>query len=288
MLTAVGTKRSVKLPAQDSVEDFLTDTSITGWDAILAVVVLLAAWLAARIARRAVIRVAGHLEGVSDDLRQLAGRIARYFVLLLGVGVALSILGAPIQPLLTAALLVGVVLVMALRGVADNFAAGVVIQTRRPIHLGDLIEGLDHVGTVQELNSRSVVIETADGRTVHLPNRQLLDDPIINHSTVGTRRSEVEVRASGPGPPDDVVEAIRAATAGTAGVLDSPACDVLLTAVEPQRVTARVRFWHAPLTSAAVSSAVIEAVTDSLRTQPIRVTAMTPPPPPPLSPPAPL
>lgn len=78
-------------------------------------------------------------------------------VIFLGVGIALSLLGAPIQPLIAAAIVIAVVLGLALRGIAENFAAGILLQTRRPIHVGDEIESLGHSGNVVEMNSRAGV-----------------------------------------------------------------------------------------------------------------------------------
>ena len=72
--------------------------------------------------------------------------MAKYSCWLLGAGIALTFLGVEIQPLLAAALIVAVVAILAIRGVTDNFAAGVVIQSRRPVHIGDEIEVLDQTG----------------------------------------------------------------------------------------------------------------------------------------------
>ena len=66
---------------------------------------------------------------------------------------------------ITVAIVFGVILALALRGIADNFAAGIVLQTRRPIHIGDEVESLGYVGNVLEMDGRAVVIETFDGRT---------------------------------------------------------------------------------------------------------------------------
>ena len=172
----------------------LAETSIDPWSAVLAVVVLIVAWILSRITRKSTARVLTRLEGISDEMRAFIARIAGYVVIFLGVGVALALLGAAIQPLITVAIVFGVILALALRGIADNFASGIVLQTRRPIHIGDEVESLGYVGNVLDMDSRAVVIETFDGRTVHLPNSEVLGDPLINHSTKGARRSEVEVR----------------------------------------------------------------------------------------------
>ncbi|WP_366518579.1 mechanosensitive ion channel domain-containing protein [Herbiconiux sp.] len=54
------------------------------------------------------------------------------------------------------------VVFLALRGVSANFTAGIILQTRHPINVGDDIEFDEFHGVVQELNGRSVVL-TVEG-----------------------------------------------------------------------------------------------------------------------------
>ena len=164
---------------------------------------------------------------------------------------------------------------LALRGVAENFAAGVVIQTRRPIQLGDDIRAVGHGGVVRELNGRSVVIETDDGQTVHLPNSKVLDNPIVNNSTTAAHRTEVEVRSAGSDDVDATVEAILAATTAVAGVLADPAPVVLVRAIAPEEVTTVVRFWHDPSSGALVASAVVRGIAIAERSRGIVATVVT-------------
>jgi small conductance mechanosensitive channel len=255
------------LTAQGSgvLADRFTSLSFTLGDALLALAIILLSWLASRMARRGVLRASTQLTGVSDDLRYLGARITGYVVLFLGVGIALGVLGVAVQPLLAVTLLIAVVLVLALRGIADNFAAGIVIQTRRPLHLGDHIAGLGFEGTVRELNSRSVVIETADGRVVHLPNHKLLEDPIVNHTAVGRRRSEIEVRLAAPAHhARDITSQVIEAAASVPTVLADPAPAAFLTAAEPARTMLIVQVWHEPPSASAVTSAVVQAIADRL------------------------
>src|SRR6476661_6001536 len=136
--------------------EWITHPEITGWDIGLAIVVVLASWALSRMASTAAGRLAARLDSASDNQRALTARMAKYFVLVLGIGIAISILGAPIQPVLAAAIIVAVVIVLVLRGVADNFAAGVVLQSRKPIRVGDFVAALDYAGVVVEINGRSV------------------------------------------------------------------------------------------------------------------------------------
>ena len=106
------------------LDNFIGESTVDGWDLVIAAVVMIVFWIASRMARRAVLRGVARLKGVSPAVATLAARVVRIGILLLGVGIVLSILGAPIQPLLSAAVIVGVVAGLTLRGIADNYAAG--------------------------------------------------------------------------------------------------------------------------------------------------------------------
>jgi len=189
----------------------------------------------------------------------MGARVVKYFVLLIGIGVSLTFLGASMQPLLAAAIIAAVVMFLTLRGVADNFGASVLLQTTRPFVIDDEVELMGFNGIVKELNGRSVIVHTFDGRVVHLPNSELLEHPIVNNSVHRTRRSEVEIRAAAP-PAPELIEVIRDAVTSAAGVLPEPPPLIALRAFEIDRTTAVVQFWHAATNGLVTSGAVIEAV----------------------------
>ena len=268
-----------------SLDDVISKSTVSAWDVALAIATLVIAWIAGRYADRGVMWLASRLDGVNDDLRQLAGRVAKYSCWLLGAGIALTFLGAEIQPLLAAALIVAVVAILAIRGVTDNFAAGVVIQSRRPVHIGDEIEVLDQTGIVREMNSRAVVIETFDGRMVHLPNSKVLDEPLANHTLVGARRAEVEVRVEHTGPVTDLLDTLREAAAAAEGVVPDRAVTATLVGTDPERVRVIVRYWHRPMTSYASTTAVVEALASVLADRSLAAAVSSPVPPPMPAPP---
>ena len=268
-----------------SLDDVISKSTVSAWDVALAIATLVIAWIAGRYAGRGVMRLASRLDGVNDDLRQLAGRVAKYSCWLLGAGIALTFLGAEIQPLLAAALIVAVVAILAIRGVTDNFAAGVVIQSRRPVHIGDEMEVLDQTGIVREMNSRAVVIETFDGRMVHLPNSKVLDEPLANHTLVGARRAEVEVRVEHTGPVTDLLDTLREAAAAAEGVVPDRAVTATLVGTDPERVRVIVRYWHRPMTSYAATTAVVEALASVLADRSLAAAVSSPVPPPMPAPP---
>jgi small-conductance mechanosensitive channel len=283
MSPALAVRGSGSRPPEAVDAETLSETTIDPVMAILALVVLLLAWILSRWARKAAERVLARLEGITPEMKGLISRVVGYLVIFLGVGIALSMLGAPIQPLLAAAIVIGVVLALALRGIAENFAAGIILQTRRPIHVGDEVQSLGYEGNVVEMNSRAVVVETFDGRLAHLPNAEVLNEPLLNHTEHRARRSEIEVRVRSRDF-DETRQWLALTLTAVTGVMSDPAPIVYLTGVDPVRVTALVHFWHDPADGFSVRSAVIEALATAGRQRTEMASIVTPRPAPPLTP----
>ena len=268
-------------PAQSDIgdiSDFVTSTKVTITDVVLALIVLIASWLIARVVRRGVLHGLGRVNGITEDQRQFTARITFYFLLLIGIGFAFTFFGADVQPILTAAILIGVVAVLALRGVAENFAAGIILQTRRPIQLGDDVDVLDFSGIVREINSRAVILEAWDHRRVHIPNHTVLTNPLVNHTEHDTRRSEVEVRLAVSEALDEAVSAIVDTVVEVPGVVTERPPEVIFRSVDPGRLVIVVRFAHGPAGSVRVTSDVVRAIAVAERSRGRDVTVTAPPP----------
>ncbi|WP_404429805.1 mechanosensitive ion channel family protein [Microbacterium lacus] len=248
----------------------LLTVSISWWDVVFALIAVIAGWILSRFAKRGTLAVLAHVPNVTPALALFGARVAQYSVLLLGFGIALALLGANIQPLLAMSLIVIAVAALVMRGVADNFAAGVLIQTRKSVLVGEdlMVEGPDGepiIGTVTELNSRAVIMQTLDGRTVHTPNSKLMTETLVNFSRHGERRSEVQVRIErGATPVEEVLKAVTDAAAHAEGVLQSTPARSLVSTVSPERIAARVQFWHAPAAAVATSAAVVAAISGAI------------------------
>jgi small-conductance mechanosensitive channel len=75
----------------------------------------------------------------------------------------------------------GVGLGFGLQSIASNFLSGVIILLDRSISIGDYVELSDGVaGTVREMNMRSTVLETFDGKDIVVPNDKFITDNVIN------------------------------------------------------------------------------------------------------------
>lgn len=268
-------------------------SDIDWWQLLFALLVGVTTWIVSRYGRKGTLALMRRAPGVTEPVATFVSRFVGYAILLLGLGIALAILGANIQPLLAIVIVLAVVAVLVLRGVADNFAAGVLLQARQTVKVGDeiVVDGPDGslTGTVTELNARSVLLLTVDGRTVHVPNARLLADPLINDSSHGARRSEVQVRVHHDGAElDDVITALTDAAASVEGVHHRETVHALVLGVSDARLTVRLQYWHHPLHGAATTSGVVVAVSGALTDAGWSGTVTSTPGVPPLVPPDPV
>ena len=255
----------------DKIASFFQSASLSGWDILFAILALAAGFIFGALAKKAVLAVGSKWPNVSSALIALIARVVKYLVVLLGVGVALAFLGANLQPLIVAVIIVGTISALALRDVAGNFGAAIVLQSRRPIDIGDSVEILGHIGTVDDLNARAVIIHTADGRSVHIPNSSVLANPLINRSDLGGVQTSIQVALLTEEPFEKVSALVATAVASVEGVHDKPV-QVRATHLASDRMTCGVDFWHGPADGRLLASAVIVAVMSAVKDEGIAAT----------------
>lgn len=110
----------------------------------------------------------------------------------------------------------GVGLGFGLQAIASNFISGMIILMDRSIKVGDYIEMDDGLsGTIRELNMRSTLLETYDGKDVVVPNEQFITTRFINwtHKNKKQRYAlefQVAYKTDIPAMLDIVKEVVRA------------------------------------------------------------------------------
>ncbi|MGI9603296.1 MAG: mechanosensitive ion channel family protein [Acidimicrobiales bacterium] len=253
-------------------------------DLIVALAVVVAAAALSWLLRRLFARLAPHAEGPTATAVLVGGQLASVAVYLFAAGIVLEVLGFGLGPILVLVLVI-VVAALFLQPLIQNLSAGLLLQLRGPFKPGDVIDSNDTVGVVEEVNARTVVIITKDGRSVHIPNRDVLDHTLVNYSVLGRRRSEMALRLAGEAGQVDAIDRLQHAVAGVGAVLTEPPPEVLLTGFDGTQVEVEVQFWHAPQLSAegvardSVARAVLDAVdaTDLVLEDPRAVVTNVPP-----------
>lgn len=123
------------------------------------------------------------------SLSVTALRVLLVFTVMQFIGIQMTIFAALIGAL-------GVAAGLALSGTLQNFASGVLILMLKPFRVGDNIIAQGQEGTVTNIAIFYTTVTTFDNRSVVIPNGKLSNEVIINISTKGSRRLDIEVKFS--------------------------------------------------------------------------------------------
>lgn len=211
---------------------------------LLAVVVVVVTWLVARLARNLVARLLKRVSH-SEQVNWLVAQAAYVAVLAAGTFIALGILGLDktVASLMAGAGIVTLALGFAFQDIAANLLAGIYLSVRRPFRRGQLIKTQDYFGTVNQINLRWTEIYTQQGQLVLIPNKQVFENPIMNYSSLGRRRIDLNVGVSYK---DDLTRArevaIRAVEEIQARLEDRP-IELYYEELSESSVNFVIRFW---------------------------------------------
>ncbi|MXV38018.1 mechanosensitive ion channel [Flavobacteriaceae bacterium Ap0902] len=171
----------------------LADTAIEyGLKAIGAILIIIVGfWLAGKISK--LIQKSMSTSNMTISMRKFIESLFKMIFKILVILVAMSTVGFQVTAFvaLLGGLAVGVG--MALQGSLANLAGGILILIFKPFKVGDYIQSLDKMGTVEEISVLQTILLTPDMRTVILPNGSVFNNPIENYSKFGVRRVEIGI-----------------------------------------------------------------------------------------------
>ena len=140
---------------------------------------------------------------------------------LLGLMVA-SKLGIDVTGVVALASVASLALSLSLQDALSNVIGGFMLLSNHPFHSGDYVEIAGQGGVVQTIDITYTKLTTGDNKTISIPNSAVVSSQIVNYSTSGTRRVDINVSASYDAP----IAAVKAALLEAAKldtVLDAPA-----------------------------------------------------------------
>lgn len=158
--------------------------------------------------------------------------------------------GLKIGNLLTGLSLVGAAIALALRESLENLIASFIIFFDKPFTMGDTVKVHSFTGTVEKIGLRSTRIRTDQKTFITVPNKQMVDSIIDNHSLRTQRKGELRLEAD-LGTPlaqlDQLVMAIRQKVKGLPEVENST---VLLSDVSATAFIILIEYFTGPITAA--------------------------------------
>jgi len=167
-----------------------------------ALIFLVGMWLAKRLSA-GLERVLGRAH-VDATLSGFLRRVSYAVMLVLVIVTALSAIGVPTTSMFALLGAAGLAVGLALKDSLSNIASGVMLIVLRPFRAGDHVVVAGQEGTVLEVRIFQTRIRAFDQRLIILPNSTITTAPIVNYSSLPTRRIEIAV---GVGYADDLREA---------------------------------------------------------------------------------
>jgi small-conductance mechanosensitive channel len=227
----------------------------------VAVVVVLAFWVAARVGRSVVRTVLSRLT-ISPEAADLLSGGVHAVMLLGGVAIALGILQLEktVTSLMTGIGILGLTVGFALQDVASNMIAGLLIHLRQPFRVGDVIDTNEFAGRVDRITLRATEMTKLDGQFVLIPNKDIFNKPVINNSAAAARRVDIEL----PIPPDgdlkQTLTAAHAAIVRIGGRAQDREIELFFRTTGDGAVTLLARFWIASTSETAYLRAKSDAI----------------------------
>ncbi len=168
--------------------------------------------------------------------------LTRWGILVFGTITALQQF-ADVTAFLAGLGILGFTVGFALQDVMKNFAAGVLLLLQQPFRVGDSISVQGFDGAVLAIDLRSTELVTVDGRTVILPNADVLNHAIVNYTRSVRRRIDLPVSVAYGSDLNLVRETILAAVAGVPGVLPDPAPVAMFQLFSATAIDLILFFW---------------------------------------------
>ncbi len=137
-----------------------------------AIVLFVLFWTAGQFAQKIFFRVGTTLDAGKNRVLQLAGRISKVALILLGAITALGTVGINVTALVAGLGLIGFALGFALKDAVSNLLSGALILLYQPFCVGDHIAVLGCEGQVVEINLRYTVLQGKEKKYL-IPNATL-------------------------------------------------------------------------------------------------------------------
>ncbi|HVX10601.1 MAG TPA: mechanosensitive ion channel family protein [Pirellulales bacterium] len=211
---------------------------------VLALIILILAWFAAKLTRRmgeVVLQRRLH----NALIIEVASRTLAIPVFLCGLYLVLQVSGLSRLALtiLGGTGLAGLVLGIAFRDILENFLASILISVQNPFRTGDLIEVDGKQGFVQRVTTRGTVLMAFDGTYVLVPNSTVYKSTIHNLTANPKMRQEFVVRIGYLDSVNAAQDAAISVLHQHPAILQDPEPMVLVDELDAASVVLRIYFW---------------------------------------------
>ncbi len=227
---------------------------------LAALIVLLVFFVLHRVVAGLLRRVMGRTRADPAAL-DITLRLSKYLILGLGLVMAASQVGINVASLLAGVGILGLAVGLAAQDSLGNLMAGITILWDRPFRIGDNVTVSETFGKVKEIGLRTTRIRTVDQLDAILPNKEIINQKIVNHTLNPMMRLGIPVGIAYKEDTRHAREVLLAAIEGHELLLEKPEPQVVVTALADSAVNLELRVWlRDPYAERQATFAMLELV----------------------------
>ena len=157
---------------------------------LVAILILWVGMKLAKMVRKLIIK-ALERRNAEPSLKSFLGSLVDVLLKAMIIIMAMDVVGIKATSFIALLGAMGLAIGMALQGTLQNFAGGVIILLMKPFKVGDYIECGQFKGYIQEIRIFHTVMRPFNGRTIVIPNSELSNKSLINHTKEENIRLDV-------------------------------------------------------------------------------------------------
>lgn len=157
---------------------------------LVAILILWVGMKLAKMLRKVIVRGLDR-RNAEPSLKSFLGSLVDVLLKAMIIIMAMDVVGIKATSFIALLGAMGLAIGMALQGTLQNFAGGVIILLMKPFKVGDYIECGAFKGYIQEIRIFHTLMRPFNGRTIVIPNSELSNKSLINHTRDETIRLDV-------------------------------------------------------------------------------------------------
>ncbi len=146
--------------------------------------------------------------------------------------------------LLAGAGVIGLAVGLALQDPLINLFSGVLMSVKSYYSVGDIVETNGFFGKIGSITLRNTIIRTTDGQDVIIPNKDVVQNPIMNYSRTPRRRIEVSCGVAYGDDLEEVKSKVLDAFKKNMEFMESQPIEFFYDEFGGSSVNFKVRFWQ--------------------------------------------
>lgn len=237
-----------------------------------ALFVFLLFYAAYRVVDTVLERTLDRSKRVDTGLQNLLMKTYRVVMIVFIGAMVLDQVGVNVTTLLAGLSIAGIAVGFAARDTLENFISGVTILMDKPFMVGDNVEVDGTFGTVEDITLRSTRLRTLNNEIMVMPNIQMINQKLINHTFLNTVRVEIPFGIAYKEYPQQAREVVLQLTEGDERLHPDYPPKVVVTGLNDSSVDMSLRLYlRNPKLEVPVRWEYVEKVREALRDADIEI-----------------